>query len=326
MLGNHTVRALIKNGYDVGIIHRASSRLDNLFGLHFSAHLADMEDHVSLRKVLGAVDAVIYCAGFYPRLPRPWQVDVAQAVGSMNTFYRACEGARLERIVYVGAAIAIPRQPDGLPADESLRYPSMPGDKNSYLQCKWAMDELALQKAAEGLPVCTGIPAMTLGEYDYGPSTGGFIVETANQTMPGFVNGKRNVVYAGDAGRGLALVCEKGRIGQRYLITGENIEFERLVEIIARCAGVKAPRAVPLWAARFLGKAQEFLYQTGLGPVPKISQTALAVMASGQYLSASHAEQELGYRPTVSVAEAVSRALRWFRDNGYLSRVQENNR
>src|SRR5258708_15501203 len=103
------------------------------------------------------------------------------------------------------------------------------------------MDRMARERAREGLPVVIGIPSMCFGEYDRGPTTGQLIVDIANRTLPGYIHGNRNVIYAGDAGRGLVLACEAGRIGERYLLTGTNLPMTELVPMIARVAGVPAP-------------------------------------------------------------------------------------
>lgn len=318
MLGHHTALALQSKGYDLAVIHRPGSKLDKIGDLKFTAHVADLDDPQALGDALRSVDAVINCAAYYPTVPRPWRVDLQNGLTQMENFYRACENAKLKQIVYLGAAIALQKKPDGTPGDETLDYPGTPADKNPYVQVKWAMDQQALQKARDGLPVCIGIPTLTLGEYDFGPTTGAFIVETVNQTLPGYVDGKRNVIYAGDAGRGLALVCEKGRPGERYLLTGHNMRLGELIEMIARAGNVRAPKTFPLAMVKLLARLQEARYKLGLGPVPKISRTAVAVMGAGQYLDGAKAERELGFKAEVSIEEAVARALAWFKQADYI--------
>ncbi|MCR9140965.1 MAG: NAD-dependent epimerase/dehydratase family protein [bacterium] len=318
MLGHHTALALKARGHELTVVHRPDSNLDKLGDLQYTARAADLNDAQAMERALQSLDAVINCAAHYPTLPRPWREDVNIGVTQMENFYRACEAAQLKQIVYLGGGIALRKHPDGEAGDESLEYPGAPADKNPYVQVKWAMDQQALQKAREGLPVCIGIPTMTFGEYDFGPTTGAFIVETVNRTLPGYVNGKRNVIYAGDAGRGLALTIEKGRPGERYLITGQNMHLSEVIEMIAQAGGVPTPKSVPLGIVKLLSRVQELRYKIGLGPVPKISRTAVAVMGAGQFLDGAKAERELGYKPEVSIEEAVKRALNWFRDAGYI--------
>ena len=82
----------------------------------------------------------------------------------MQNFYDACADLPLHKIVYLGAAIALPRDSKGRPGNEELRYREQPDSKSPYLQVKWALDEQALTTAQEGLPITIGIPTMTFGE------------------------------------------------------------------------------------------------------------------------------------------------------------------
>ncbi len=318
MLGQHTARALLARGHALHVIHRASSRVDTLAGLQYTSAVAELDDKRSLTEAMADVDAVINCAGYYPTLPRPWREDVAVATAQMENFYAACAAHALKKIVYLGGAIALRRNPSGEPGDETLAYADEPDNKNPYVQVKWAMDRQALDHAARGLPVVIGIPSMTFGEYDYGPTTGRLIVEIANGTLPGYVRGNRNVIYAGDAGLGLARVCEDGVPGERYLLTGSNLSMDELVGKIAALSGKSAPGAIPLPVAKFVSALQSLRYRLVGGALPKVDATAIAVMSAGQFLSGAKAEKELGFKATTRVDEAIERALKWFRAEGYV--------
>jgi nucleoside-diphosphate-sugar epimerase len=183
------------------------------------------------------------------------------------------------------------------------------------------MDARCRERAARGEPIVIGIPAMTLGEYDYGPSTGRLVLEIANHSLAAYVAGDRNVVWAGDAGRGLLLALLRGRPGERYLITGENTTLDALVAQIVALTAAPTPRVVPLAVARAVAKAQEIRWHLFGGNAPRFSATAIAIMAGGQFLSGAKAERELGYLPSTGMAGAVTRALNWFRREGMLKPI-----
>lgn len=330
MLGHHTATALLARGHELVVIHREGSDLSRIRDLTYEARIGDLQNIEALATAMSGLDAVINCAGYYPTEPRPWQQDVEMAMEQERSFYQACKASQVKKIVYVGGAIALQRNPNGAPAHEGLTYASQPRNRNSYLQVKWAMDDLALRMAAEGLPVSIALPAMTFGEYDYGPSTGQLLVETVNQTLPAYVEGKRNCIYAGDAGLGIALVCEKGRVGERYLLTNENTTMSNLVTKMVDIgnslfygkpqhgAGISRPKVVPLLLVRALAKIQGIKFRYLKGDAPKISDTAIAVMSSGQYLAGDKAKRELGFEASVSLDEALRRSLLWFDSVGYI--------
>jgi dihydroflavonol-4-reductase len=323
MIGQHTARALVARGHSLVVLHRRSSKLDSLRDLDFSARVVDLESTRGLTEALRGLDALIHSAAYYPTKPAPWKDEVQVAAAQMSSVLDAAEAAKVGRVVYVGAAIALPRPADGSPGTDDLVAEERPANRAPYVQVKWEMDRIARTRAAAGVPVSIAIPPMTFGELDRGPTTGRLIVDIANRALPAYIRGNRNVIYAGDAGRGVALVLEKGRVGQRYLLTGSNTNMDDLVKLIAKVAGVAAPsRVVPLGMAKLVSWLQESRYRLFGGALPKVSSTAIAVMAAGQHLDGSKAKRELGYAPEVSLESAIERALRWFSDQGYVRRAE----
>jgi dihydroflavonol-4-reductase len=318
LLGQHTVVAAAAAGHEVVAIARSNNSLQRLANPATESRIADLDDFESLCRALRNVNAVINCAGYYPTVPRPWRAEVETATRQMENFYAACAEQQLKKIVYLGGAIALRRHPNGDPGDEAMDYPGEPPSTNPYVRVKWALDVQARAKAREGLPVVIGIPTMTFGEYDYGPTTGRLIVEIANRTLPGYVKGNRNVIYAGDAGRGLVRVCERGRPGERYLLTGENVAMSELVTRIAQIAGVPKPRAIPLPIAKLASLVQTARYQWLKGPLPRVDATAIAVMSAGQFVNSAKARSELEFVATETLDNAITRALEWFRRNGHV--------
>lgn len=108
------------------------------------------------------------------------------SIAQEEILYQACKASQVKKIVYVGGAIALSRNPAGKPAHQDLSYPGQPENKNAYLQAKWAMDDLALRLAADGLPVSIARPSMTFGEFDFGPSTGQFLAGDKAKKALGF--------------------------------------------------------------------------------------------------------------------------------------------
>jgi len=318
MLGHHTALALAARGHDLVVIHRPGSRLDRIADLRFEARPGDAEDSTgTLATSLAGVDVLVHAAAWYPPAPQPPGVDEHRAEQQMRAVLTAAKTASC-RLVYVGGAIALAPHPRGEPADETSVYVGTPASRNGYLRAKWRMDTMAMAAASSGQHVSIAIPAMTFGEFDYGPTTGKLILGIANGSFPKYLPGKRNVIHGGDAGIGIALVAERGRSGERYLLTGENIAMDDLTARIARHAGVPAPKPAPLAVARLLAKWNSWRYLRFGGAVPALDETALAIITAGQFLDGRKAEAELGFKATVSIDDAIARTIRWFRSVGML--------
>lgn len=318
MLGQQAARAAAMAGHDLTLAYRNPAALARFEGIAHRAVRVDLDDTASLMAALTGVDTVLHCAAPYPTRPRSWQDETAAGLARMGAFYRACEGRSLKRIVYLGGAIALQRRADGAPGDETCEYPGQPPNRNPYVQLKWALDAQAREQVRAGLPVCIAIPTMTFGEYDYGPTTGRLLLLLAKGLLPRYVRGNRNVIYGGDAGRGLVSVCERGRSGERYLLTGENTSMDALTTLMAEVAGQPAPTPVALPIVRTVNAVQTLRWRLG-GALPTVDATSIAVMSAGQHLSGDKARRELGFESQVSLREALERALAWFKQVGYLS-------
>lgn len=318
MLGHHIAIAASFKPYDITIIHRKDSDLSRVSDLTYESRIADLNDRGSLVQAFAGLDYIVNAAAYYPTVPRPLAAEIKTARLQMQFFIDAIRESNIKRALYVGGAIAIPKSTTGV-ADESGIYTEQPKNNAPYVQVKCLMDEMSRDAAKTGIPLVIGIPSMTFGEYDYGPTTGRLIVELSNQTLPAYIKGDRNVLFAGDAGRGLLLALEKGRFGERYLITGENTNTDDLVKLICKKAGVKPlEKTLSLKLAKLISKLQETKYTLFRGTAPTLSSTAIAVLAGGQHLNGDKAQKELGYTPELGSEDAVHRAYTWFKKEGYI--------
>jgi dihydroflavonol-4-reductase len=293
-------------GHDLAVIHRQGSKLDKISDLHFESRIGDLNDKESLIEATKDLDYVLNCGAYYPTLPLPLTKEMDTAKAQMDNFIEAGTRNNVKKMLYLGGSIALPKSENGI-GTENLIYTSAPENKAPYVQVKWLMDKMAREA---GLVV--GIPSMTFGEHDWVPSTGTFIVRVANNSMPQYVEGNRNVIYAGDAGRGMLAAIEKGRKGERYLLTGTNTNMTEILQTIAKVANVELnTKQIPLSTAKVVSKVQGWQYNL-FGKIPTLSATSIAIMGSGQHLDGSKAKRELGFEATTSLEEGFQKAYTWF--------------
>lgn len=317
MLGHNAALAAVDAGHRVRVIHRPGSNPDRMDDIPGERAEADLDAPDGLADALAGLDCVIHAAAYYPTVPKPWRAEVAHATAQSERLLAACRQAGVRRLVYVGGSIALRKAPAGALGDETCVQTHRPAGRNPYVQVKWALDQQFAAASDVGLTVCTAIPSMTFGAFDYGPTTGQILTRLANGNLPSYVRGQRNVIAAHDAGRGILAVAERGTAGQRYLLTGTNTSMDTLVALAAEMTGQPTPRAVPLPVARLVSAAQGLGYRLG-GPEPAISATAIAVMASGQHLSGERARRDLDFAAQLDLPTTLRRALDWFADVGYV--------
>lgn len=318
LIGQHAARAVLARGHRLRVVHRAGSKLETLAGLDFEAACADLDDRAALIAALTGADAVIHCAGFYPRQPDQLDADLAAARRQMENFCQAALAAGCTKVVYVSAASVLNKPAGVALADESMLFTREPERDHPFRLIKWHLEQIAEHYVARGLPLITAIPSMVFGAYDHGPTAGKLIVGIANGTIRNVVACSRNIIAGPDLGEGLLRCLEAGRVGERYLLAGENIALPALAAKIAAAAGVPAPRCVPLPVALTLAHLQHWR-QKLTGHPAKIKLSELRLLAAGKFLDTGKTTRELGFTATTPVDQAIADALRWFIQQGMVA-------
>src|SRR6202012_4095809 len=92
--------------------------------------------------------------------------------------------------------------------------------------------------ALDGLPAVIGNPCTPIGPRDVKPPpTGRIIVEAATGKIPAFVDTGLNLVHVDDVAEGHLLALAKGRIGERYILGGEDVSLRQMLTDIAGIVG-----------------------------------------------------------------------------------------
>jgi dihydroflavonol-4-reductase len=111
-------------------------------------------------------------------------------------------------------------------------------------------------------------------------------------------------------------IALKGRVGERYIVAGENLLLKDVFQMIAKVAGVEAPKyAIPKWALHFLGAVGDALAPFGIKG-PASSETAWTSTLY-HWFSSEKAQKELGLVPTPAKL-AIDDSVQWMIKNGYL--------
>ena len=136
--------------------------------------------------------------------------------------------------------------------------------------------------------------------------------------MPAYVDTGLNLVHVDDVAAGHLLAMEKGRIGERYILGGQDTPFATMLAEIARLSGRKPPAlAIPRAPLFPLAYAAEFI-ASFTEKEPFITADALRMAKYRMYFTSAKAERELGYsaRPWT---QAVADAMTWFREKGMIA-------
>ena len=317
-LGSSVLRALLARGVRVRALVRPASPRGNLAGLGCEVVEGDLSDRASLAAALRGVRYLFHVAADY----RLWAPDpgVIQRVNVDGTRALMSEAlaAGVERVVYTSSVAALKVAGATAPVDENA--PLDPDEAiGAYKRSKTLAERVVEEMVRhEGLPAVIVNPSTPVGPRDIRPTpTGRMILDAARGKIPAFVDTGLNIAHVDDIAEGHLLAFERGRVGERYILGGENMSLRDLLAEIARQTGRRAPRfSLPRGPLLPLALGAEAVARL-TGKEPLLTVDALRMSRYRMFFTSAKAEHELGYRARPP-SEAVADALAWFRQAGRL--------
>ncbi len=315
-VGSAVARVLLARGHQLRLLARPSSDRRNLAGLDAEVVAGDLTDPASLARATAGCRYVVHVAADYRYwVPDPESMLRANVEGT-RSIMRAAQAAGAERIVHCSSVAALGLSPDGTPADETT--PVDPATLiTTYKRSKYLAEQAVLALVRdENLPAVVVNPAAPVGPRDIKPTpTGKMIRDAANGRIPAYIETGLNVVHVDDVAEGHALALERGRIGERYILGGENLALKDLLALVADVAGRRAPtlrlREAWVWPVAL---AMEGLAQiTGIPPM--VTRDHLRMARKMMFFSSDKAIAELGYQSR-PVRQAIEDSVAWFRASG----------
>jgi dihydroflavonol-4-reductase len=309
-IGGSIARLLSRNGFKVRAFVRPTSSRANLKPQYEIAE-GDVADRASVRAAMRSARFVFHVAADY----RLWAPDPRPMfrtnVDGVRIVMEEARRAGVERIVHTSSVATLAPDAAGL-CDESRRL-APEAAAGAYKRSKILSERLVEAMAErDGLPVVIVHPSAPLGPGDLRPTpTGRIVVEALRGHMPAFVDTGLDIVHVDDVAIGHLLALRHGRIGERYILGGENVKLFDILTEIARLVGrapprVKLPRG-PLVPIAFVNE----LFARATGAEPFLNLESLRLAATPMFFDDRKARRELGYasRP---YQEAVADAVRWF--------------
>ena len=319
-VGSAVARIARERGFDVRVVIRKTSSRQNLEGLDAEVVIGDMRDEASMRAAMKDVRYLLHVAADYRIWARdPGEIERANLEGTEATM-RAALAEGVERIVYTSSVATLKVSPAGEIVDETKpaqAHQTIGTYKRSKVLAERAVERMV---ANDGLPAVIVNPSTPIGPRDVKPTpTGRIIVEAATGKIPAFVDTGLNLVHVDDVANGHFLALERGVIGERYILGGENLSLQQMLADIAGLAGRKPPTIkLPRGPLYPLAIGAE-LYAKFSGKEPFVTVDGLRMSKNKMYFTSAKAERELGYKAR-PYGEGLSHALDWFRENGYLKR------
>jgi len=312
-VGGHVLRELLAAGYQVrALTRRKDARLEACEPV-----VGDLRRAGDLVPALRDCRYVVHCAALYSFAPRDRrnirEINVAGTAG-------LAESARIagvERMIVTSSSATVgPARNGRLPTEEDWAVAD--GRHSAYHRSKLDQERAAL---AGRVPAVLVLPTTPVGPGDWKPTpTGRLVLDFARgRIFAGPPDGGLNLVPVEDVARAHVLALEKGRVGERYIIGGENLSLREVWEMLAEVTGRRPPRwRVPHAVALGVGFADEIRCRVQPGAQPAVPLEGVRMSRERMHVDCAKAATELGFR-SGGVRDALRRAVAWYRDNGYVA-------
>ncbi len=230
-IGSRVVYTLLEKGYSVKVLLRKNSKTDRIDSLPITRCYGDVLDLPSLQAGMQGCSGVIHLAcmikGHDMVSPKMSQIVIE---GSKNVF----EAAKNLKVVYVSSSNAINGTTTPVLQNEESSF-SLPKDPYLYAWAKNQVEQLCKIKVKRGAQIVIVNPSTVLGPNDYDQITCGYFAYFA-RTNPIFsCTGGINIVHVDDVANGIVAALEKGAVGERYFLGGENLTLREAGRLAQSC-------------------------------------------------------------------------------------------
>ncbi|MBQ9813320.1 MAG: NAD-dependent epimerase/dehydratase family protein [Thermoguttaceae bacterium] len=322
-IGTSLTRQLLADGWRVRGMSRSKPQLPPGYEgdvkelwehPNFEHVFGDVNDYDSLARGMNGCDYVLSLAGYARNYARDPQVFFRVNVDGMRNVFNAAEKLNVKKIVWVSTIVSFGPTPKGQTCDETLDRIT---DKyyTEYEESKSIAEKEALQYVKRGLPLVIVNPTRVYGpgQLSEGNAMAALIRDYRRGTGPFLLNYGVNVGnygYVDDVARGVYLALEQGKIGERYILGGDNASLLELYKLIDKVDGKthwKLPmyKFIPLLVAHSLK-----LWARLTGVYPRITPGWVRTFLFDWKYSCDKAKKELGYDP-ISLEEGLKRTCEW---------------
>ncbi len=279
--------------------------------------IGDVTDPKSLQRATENIEIVYHLAGVVGYSIKDRKIMELVNVGGTRHTIEAFKKSKCRRLIHMSSVAAVGASLDGQkPLDENSEYNLHPLNLG-YFETKKAAENLVLAATRNGeIDAVVLNPSNIYGAGDAQKGSRSTQIKVAAGKFPYYTSGGVSVVHVDDVTDALISAAERGRSGERYILSGDNLRIYDLFAQIADCAGVAPPRwLLPNIVIRALAEISEALERRGKkGPVSSESARASILY---HWFDCSKARRDLNFNPRPS-HDAIRDSVTWMKSHGVI--------
>jgi dihydroflavonol-4-reductase len=293
-LGQEVTRTLAESGHTLRILHRAVSDTSTIRPYAVDFIVGDITDPIVTVRAGAGMDAIVHMAANLSHWAHHKDRIYRTNVIGTRIVAEAAKTAGVPTLVHTSSIAAVGYSASGTPIGETSPNNFIPL-RLLYHESKRLAEEEALDAAHYGVRVIIVNPGVLYGPRSMRHTFGHTMLELAAGKIPGHPTGGISLTDVADAAFGISAALERGRGGERYLLTGHNMTYEESFRAQAQAVGATyTGRAMPASllhvAARVFEAQSRF---TGKEPRLTIDNAKIAPLK--MWYDASKARNDLGY-------------------------------
>jgi dihydroflavonol-4-reductase len=311
-IGSRVVRLLCDQGHEVRCLLRKTSDTKRIDDLKFERWIGDVRDSASMAEGMKGTDGCLHLASVssWDQIRSP-DLETTVLDGTKNILEAAVAAGNI-RMLYVSSSTAVNASPEPKPFTEDSVF-DLGGTPLRYAIAKNNAEKMVQEYVKKGLPVVIVNPVETYGPNDTGFITAGNIRDILKDWPAFAVTGGTAVAHVDDVAAGMVAAFLKGRVGERYILGGDNLSVKELVALTLEIGGQKkltitAPNGLMKWTIQTMAKV-------GL-PTPVIPEV-LDYATMFFFMDCTKAKTELGYSPRPA-REALVPVVAWLKEAGHV--------
>jgi len=318
-LGSWLIKKLSSFNVQIYILARANSDLSEIKDFNFTKIIGDITDKDSCLSATKNIDIVFHLAGLisYSSFDRE-KMERVNVDGTRHILEASIEN-KVKKFIFVSSVVAIgagfkPEQILNENSDFNLHKYNL-----GYFETKRAAEKIVLEAAVnKKIESCVLNPSTIYGPADAKKSSRKNQLKVAQGKLNFYPNGGVSVIDIRDVVEALVAAVEKGRSGERYILSGENLLIEEVFDLIAKAANQKKPRfLIPAILLKSIGYISDFLFSCGLIKKSFLSKETVIAATLYHWFDNSKAKKELDLKIRPA-KESIDDSVAWMKNNGYL--------
>lgn len=315
-LGANAARELFRRGYEIKLMMRASADTGVIFDIPCEVHHGEISNPHDVLKAVAGCDYVVHTAS----ITQQWGVsfkdyEKVNVKGTINVV-DACLLYRVKRLIHISTANTIGPGNRSKPASELNSF-ALTQLNSGYISSKYIAQQYVLEQVEKKrLPAVIINPTFMIGQNDAKPSSGQLLLHGLNKRVVFHPPGGKNFVHINDVCIGIANALVMGKIGDCYLMAGENLSYRGFFRLLNKVSGqspllIQIP-GVMLKMFGIIGTLSAVLS----GKNGKLNYSSAYMLCLFNYYSGRKSERELQLT-YATTEQAINSAFNWFKDNNY---------